>query len=288
MLPNSDKYCNIVQSPYFVKEWFEQYKLTPPFPWNDVVLPPYLYPSTCGFNTLDVGTDVTPTHWSVFNCTGSIVYWSTSGAPTDITCTAASGTNYSYLLRQGFVAGDMVGTWLVAGSTTDRGKIFHIGELAGYSFWFVPFGFSISANSIPTYVSDSGNYVWAKTLGYGSTYRLGMAIAKWDGSYRHGVLTGNAYNGETNSNIVVPLFCRPLGDWRDNGTCSPSSQYDTVGSRPAFNSNSLQLYSVVVPYRNAVSQSGYPGNCFVQFDGVLITPSNKGSLITSTFSMNAL
>lgn len=282
----SSKYSSVLNFDYKIKDWFEQYRVCAPYSWNDVVMPPWLYP-TCGFNTINVQAGVYPNRWSVFNTPGNIVYFATADLPATIACASATGTAYSYLLRQGFTAGQMVGNWYAAGALTDAGKIFRIGTMNGQEYWFVPQGFSMTFSTIPALMAIPGNYVWCKALGYGDTAREGMAINNWDGSFRHGKVTSPSYmGGENFQPTLMPIFCQRMGDWRYNGTLSPTGYYDNVGNRPISDMQSLQLFSTVVPFKQYVSEDDYASTAIAQFDGLLITPTNNSSLLATSLILN--
>lgn len=278
----SGKYSGVLNFDYKIKHWFEQYRVCAPFSWNDNVMPPWLFP-TCGINTIGLFCN----RWSIFNTPGNIVYFATGDLPATITCVSAVGTAYSYLLRQGFTAGQMVGVWYGGGALTDAGKIFRIGTINGQEYWFVPQGFSMTFSTIPALMAIPGNYVWAKALGYGATARLGMAINTWDGSYRHGVVTSASYmNLESIEPVLMPVFCYRMGDWRFNGALSPTSFYDNSSSKFVGDMQSLQLFSVVLPYREYLSGDTYPSTSIAQFDGLLITPTDNSSLLSTPLILN--
>lgn len=280
---DSQTFTDFIPQPYQVKSHYFQWKITPPVAYNDQVFPPYLYPN-CGFNTIDVSGGIYAEHWTVMSCAGSIVSWLESDRPDSLSCVSASGASYSYLIRQGFTNGDnIIGDWLTAGSPTSKGNTWFIGTFAGVDYWFIPAGFVMEADTIPTIYVDSGIFVFAKALGYGDSFRYGIAINKWDGSYRFGTLASHLTADHTGS--LTGLYAYPGADFKRNGVAFSSANQDSQNNRK-YNEPVPQLFSVVVPSKEVTSENSVNTNILGQFTGVLITPVNAVNNTNISLSLN--
>jgi len=269
-----------------VRHHFEQDRITPPYPYNDQVLPPYEFP-TCGINTIDVSGGEWSTGSSVYCCAGTILGFLTASRPTTLTCDSAVSSSYTYLRAQGFALASIVGPWITAGSFVGAGLNWRIGTTGGVDYIFIPDGLTFSADVIPSSVySSSGIFVFSKWYLPGFVGdRFGIAINKWDGSFRYGTLASTQYG---NIPGVHGLFAyAPLSPILKNGVCFSGANRDAI-SGVLYNEPLPSLYSCIVPDREELFEVGEMRNAYAQFDGYLITPKNSSSNFSPSYTLNTI
>lgn len=284
------KYNDVVKSPYSVEDYFTQWRVTNYYPFNDSF--PFEFPK-CGMNTIGVFTSVGLENLSVMCNTGNIIYFPTSERPVTISVSfPSSNTNYVSLRANGYSAGELTGNLVTASSiASDTGKIFHIGVINSYDFFFIPSGMALTMSAIPSGLKNLGGtntYVWAKAIGYGDNSRVGMAINSWDGSYLHGTLSSpwSNYNGE-GLKALVSLYCSGVCTvFTKNGVVAMSNRW--CGGGDGTGDIREGLFSVVVPVLNNSTASPFPGNLLAQFNGYRITPNNRSGVVSGSLEINLI
>jgi len=284
-----NKFDRIFPQGVEVRHHFEQWRNAPAYSYNDSVLPPYEFPQL-GFNTQDYSFGYCCDRWAVLTLPGTIV--GMLELPDTLTCDSYSQPVSGYLLRQGISSARSVGPWVVAGVVVDAGLFWYIGLVGGVHYFFIPSGFSLSADVIPTVYNWPGNYIMAKHF-YGSfgtpSENLGMVINSWDGSYRYGRLTSFDDSVDPQTNYAIGLYSGGMfSDFIKSGT-SPCANLtrdrlsSVVGSDPNFG-----LFSNVVHLRDEEFRVNVPNQSLTQFDGYLVTPKNTASNFSPSYTLNTI
>jgi len=270
-----------------VRHHYEQYRITPPYSFNDSVLPPYEFPKT-GFNTLDYSAGITTRTWRVMSCPGTIVGF--LDLPTTMACASISQPVSGYFTSIGYPpASYLIGNWVVAGAVAGTGLYWYIGDLAGVHYFFIPSGCVLTADVIPDFFDWPGNYVFAKHF-FGTTQdNLGMVINSWDGSFRYGRLSSYSNSSADVSGGIVGIYVPSmLSDTRQNGVSSVASlRWDTYTSNH-LNEPQFGLFSVPVMMRDELFSQNVAGNNLGQFDGYLLTPKNSASNFSPSYTLTAI
>jgi len=281
-----NKFDRIFPQGVDVRHHFEQWRTTPPYSFNDNVLPPYEFPYA--LNTL-AATSTFTKYWGVLTFPGTIV--GMLDLPTTLTCASISNPNSAYFISQGLTSGYFVGDWVTAGAVTARGTYWYIGLINAVHYWIVPSGASLSANAIPTLYNWPGMYVWAKNFygGWTTGESVGIAISKWDGSYRYGkVVSFSSSPGDTPGSSIGLYSSGPLSDLRRNGVSPCFSLSRDVITGVIQNDSVFGLSSVFVPLRNEPNQANVADNNICQFDGYLVTPKNTASNFSPSYTLNTI
>lgn len=280
-----NKFDRIFPQGVDVRHHFEQWRLTPPYSYNDNVLPPYEYPY--GFNTLDVTSNFTR-FWGVLTFPGTIV--GMSDLPTTLNCASISNPNAAYFSSQNLGSGYYVGDWVTAGVVTPRGGYWYIGLINSVHYWIIPSGATLTASTIPTLFNWPGMYIWAKNF-YGgwAIENVGIAVTRWDGSYRYGKIF-SLYNspGEPQPGSIGLYSAGPLSDLRKNGVSPCVSVSKDTATAQLDHQPYFGLFSACVPFRDETNAQNISVNDICQFDGYLVTPKNTASNFSPSYSLNTI
>jgi len=274
-----------------VRHHFEQFRATPPYGYNDNVLPPYESFGQYGFNTMDVSAGFYSVYMGVLSCPGTIV--GMIDLPTTLTCSSASQPVSGYLLSNGITSGYYTGDWVSAGAVTDRGGFWYIGLIGGVHYFWIPSGFVLSADVIPDVFNYPGNYIWAKNFygGWGGAGGVnpGMVISSWDGSFRYGKIA-SFWDAPGERFTMVGTMYAPsiLSDLRKNGVSPVVSLAKDTTSNINLNEPLSGLFSNYFPLRDEPFGLNVAVPYLCQFDGYLITPKNSASNFSPSYSLNTI
>lgn len=286
------KFTPFIPGGFDIQPKFEQYNISRPYAFNDQVLPPYNWPNV-GFNTINVIGNQYPALWSVYACPGTIVGFLTANRPTTMSCVSAGGPTYQYLRNSGYAVAEIVGAWVTAGSIAGAGLNWHIDTIDGVDYFFVPSGFNLSASTVPDVYDWPGNYIFARFyFQFVHGYLNGMAINKWDGSFRYGTISSSGFNVSNQdgnfTNYITALYVSSLlSPLNQNGVGQPSTVRD---NRNGWTTQDPlpQFFCNVVPGRGEGDAASEPIRALGQFDGWLLVPESTKNLYQPTYTFNVL